>query len=115
MAVGLRYIPQGLTLYGTTTEKSTFDCFVQMSSSESTDSPQVHLVRSAMEATRKRDAGYLAEHMHRDLRRIIYPRYLGKPEQNREEWFQHATEVMSICTEVEESRTGCDLGLPRPS
>lgn len=67
-----------------------------MSSAETTDSPQVQLIRAFCEAFRKRDMSLVAKCLHKDHRRITHPRSVGKPEQTKEEYLQHTAEVMSL-------------------
>ena len=74
-----------------------------MSSVEITDSPQVQLIRSFCEGFKKRDMGHIANCLHKDHRRITYPRSLGKPEQTKEEYIKNTGEVMSLWIDSEAS------------
>ena len=67
-----------------------------MSGPEITDSPQVKLVRSFCEDFKKRDMSQIAKHLHKDHRRLTYPRSLGKPEQTKEEYIKNTGEVMAL-------------------
>ena len=70
---------------------------------ETTDSPQLQFVRSFIQGYEMRDPNHLAKHWHKDLRRITYPRSLGLPEENREEWLQRITELISLWISFEVS------------
>lgn len=74
-----------------------------MSSAETTESPQIKFMRSFIQAYEKRDLSQLAKYWHKNLRRIIYPRSLGLPEETKEEWAQHITELMNLWTGLEVS------------
>ena len=67
------------------------------------DSPQVKLVRSYIQGYEKRDVGHVAKHLHKDARRVTYPRSLSLPEENREEWLRRLTELAGLCTDSEAS------------
>lgn len=67
-----------------------------MSSSQTVDSPQVKLALLCVEAFGKRDMNLVAKHFHKDVRRIIYPRSLGMPECNGEEWLQQVGKYFSL-------------------
>lgn len=83
--------------------------FVQMSGPETTDSPQLKLVHSLIEAFRRRDVDYLATLLHKDHRRIYYPRSLGIQEQTKEGWLKHVTEFIGLWTSCEVIDTGFQL------
>lgn len=74
-----------------------------MSGSKTTESPQVELIRSFAQGYEKMDPDHLAKHCHRDLRRVIYPRSLGLPEETKEQWLERITELMSFWTSCEVS------------
>jgi hypothetical protein len=76
-----------------------------MSSAEITDSPQVRLMHSLVEGFRNKDMDYVAKLLHKDHRRITYPRSIGKPEQTKEEYLQHTREVVGLWV-------GCDASRP---
>jgi hypothetical protein len=73
----------------------------------STDSSQVQLVRGVIEGIGKRDVDHIAQLLHKDHRRITYPRSLGKPEQTKEEWFKNTSELISLWTESDVSYADC--------
>lgn len=76
-----------------------------MTSPETADSPQLKLVHSFVEGFKNRDMDHIARLLHKDHRRITYPRSVGKPEQNKEEYLQHTAEIMKLWTSSEVSRT----------
>lgn len=79
-----------------------------MSGSETVDSPQVKLVRTLTEGMRLRDVDLLAGPLHKDLRRVTYPKSLGRPEYNKEEWLQQAIGLFDLWTgSCEASRIRC--------
>ena len=67
-----------------------------MSSTEIADSPQVQIVRSFCEAFKNRDMDSIAKFLHKDHRRITYPRSVGVPERTGEEYLQHTAKLMSL-------------------
>jgi len=58
---------------------------------------------------------HIAKHLHKDHRRITYPRSVGKPEQTREEYLQHTSEVVDLWTGCEASYWLLLLKLPPPA
>ena len=74
-----------------------------MSGPETTESAQVEFVRSFIHGYEKIDAGHLAKHWHKDVRRITYPRSLSLPEENGEEWYKRIAELLSLWTGSEVS------------
>ena len=67
------------------------------------DSPQVKFVRSYIQGYEKRDLGHLERHLHKDARRVTYPRSLSLPEESREEWLRRLTELVGLWTDSEVS------------
>ena len=74
-----------------------------MSSSEATNSPQVNLMLSLVEAFKKRDMDLVAKLLHKDHRRLTYPRSLGRGEQTKEEFLQRTGEVIALWTDSDAS------------
>ena len=70
-------------------------------------SPQIKLVTDWNEGFLQRNVDILVKHMHKDFRRVIYPRSLGHPEQNREEWLKEITGMLGIATGVDVGHTPC--------
>ena len=67
---------------------------------ENFDSPQIKLAGEFSRAFRESDPALLAKILHKDFRRIIYPRSLGVPEVGRDEWLKNAEGVISVTTEL---------------
>jgi len=59
-----------------------------MSNLPSTDSPQIQLMYEWNRGFETKDLGLIAKALHKDYRHISYPRSLGLPEQNKEEWLE---------------------------
>ena len=76
-----------------------------MSSSQTTDSPQVKLILDWAEGFKKADKDLIAKHLHKDHRRIIYPRSLNRPEVTREEWLSRAGEILKHWTDIDVGHT----------
>ena len=70
-----------------------------MSGSEATNSPQVNLMLSFVEAFKERNMDLIAEHLHKDHRRLTYPRSVGKGEQTKEEYLQYTGELIALWTD----------------
>ncbi|KAF9782948.1 hypothetical protein BJ322DRAFT_1073534, partial [Thelephora terrestris] len=70
-----------------------------MTSPDISDSPQLKLMHSFIEGFKNRDLDQIAKLLHKDHRRITYPRSLGKPEQTKEEYLQHTAEVLRLCVD----------------
>ena len=68
-----------------------------------TDSPQVRLVRECILGLAKNDLATAAKLLHKDYRRIIYPRSLGKPVVAREEWLKQCGQMIGHWTDSEVS------------
>jgi hypothetical protein len=76
-----------------------------MSGPETTDSPQLKLAKSLIEAFSKRNVDDLAKILHKDHRRIYYPRSLGKPDLTRENWLKYTADVVGLWTDCRVSNT----------
>ena len=70
-----------------------------MSGPETSNSPQVKLMLSLIEGLRTRDMEVVANLLHKDLRRVTYPRSLGRPEYNKEEWLVQAAGLLGLFAE----------------
>lgn len=69
---------------------------IQMTGQQTADSPPVKLVRSFAEGLARGDVDLVANQLHKDLRRIYHPRSLGQPEQTKEEYILHLTELFKL-------------------
>ena len=69
-----------------------------MSSQGTADSPQVKVIRSFAQGIEKMDADQIISVLHKDHRRVTYPRSIGRADENREEWAKRIVEVVSLWT-----------------
>ena len=67
-----------------------------MSDQETANSPQVKLLRSFFEGIGKRDVDSIADQVHKDFRRVNYPRSVSRPECDKEGWIQRVTELFGL-------------------
>ena len=68
--------------------------------SEEAESPQVRFIlREWCPAFEQMDLDRIAKLMHKDFRLTTYPKSLGQPEQNKEQWLQRFTEVFTVLKE----------------
>ena len=70
-----------------------------MSNIKTNGSPQLELVHSYVQGIEKRNIGQAGKTLHKELRRITYPRSAGRPEQTKEESLKHIGGFVSLCTE----------------
>ena len=97
-------------------QNSPSNYLVQMSCSETADSPQIRLLHSFIDGMTKRDVDLVAKTFHKDFRRAVYPRSLNAPEYNKEKWLQELTEIFGVLTEDGKvSHIGCWYILDSPS
>jgi len=68
------------------------------------NSPQITLINEWNEGFKQMDVDILAKCLHKDFRRVVYPRSIGQPEQNKEEWLKEITAIIGFAT-------GFDVGL----
>lgn len=61
-------------------------------------SQKVELILKLVRAFEMKNMDFLETHVHKDYRRITYPRSLGKAEQTGEEWLQDSAEIMNLWT-----------------
>ena len=40
----------------------------------------------------------LAKPLHKDFRRVVYPKSIGHPEQNKEDWMKEITALLGFAT-----------------
>lgn len=69
-----------------------------MTGPQTTDSLQLKLFYELARAFQTGDVALIAKHVHKDHRRTIYPRSLGRPELTGEQWLQNISEQMSLWT-----------------
>jgi len=70
---------------------------------EPTDSAQVKFIYEWGQGFEKRDLDLIAKHLHKDYRHTHYPRSLGQPEQNKEQWLAQFKSILGLMTESEVS------------
>jgi hypothetical protein len=75
---------------------TTFNRLVPMVIPESSDSPQVKLIREWARGFQMRDLDVVANTLHKDHRYVRYPRSLGKPEETKEEWLARFGKLLSL-------------------
>lgn len=76
---------------------------------ETSNSPQIKLLHSICEGIHTRNIELVAKTLHKDLLRTTYPRSLGVPEYDKEEWLQKLRELFEIWTENPEAGLiGCE-------
>jgi len=72
-----------------------------MSSSQTTNSPQVRLILDWVEGFKDGDLDRIAKHLHKDYRRIVYPRSLNKPEVTRDQFLSRLGEVLKCWSNID--------------
>ena len=84
-----------------------------MSSPETADSRQVKLVDSMTLGVKKKDLNLFAKQLHKDYRRITSPRFLGVPDQTREQFLKSTLELMDLwakdCEVINSHSAPCSL------
>jgi len=75
-----------------------------MSDLPSSSSPQLRVVNEFVRGFDERNVDILAKTLHKDFRRIIYPRSLGAPELTKDEWLKNMREVVSFIATPETIR-----------
>src|SRR5258706_11275258 len=71
------------------------------------NSPQIKLISEWNEGFLQLNVDTLAKHVHKDFRRVVYPRSIGHPEQNKEEWIQEITGVIGFTTGFDVGENPC--------
>jgi hypothetical protein len=77
-----------------------------MSSQGTVDSPQVEFIRSYIREWENMDVEKIATFLHKDLRRVTYPRSLGRSDENRDEWQHRIEEIVGLWTSCTVSHAG---------
>lgn len=80
-----------------------------MSGPETADSPQVKLTRSLIGSMTTKDIDFFHKFLHKDFRRVTYPKSISRPEYDKEGWIQQIAELFTIWPEGggEVSCIGC--------
>ena len=71
---------------------------IQLPADTDLSSPQIKLITEWNEGFLQRNVDLLVKHMHKDFRRVAYPRSMGIPEQNKEEWLTEITGMLGLAT-----------------
>lgn len=75
-----------------------------MSDFQNSESPQVKLVLEWLQAYKEGNFDLIAKALHKDHRRMTYPRSLNKPDRNKEESLEHIAQVLTCLKDFEVSR-----------
>ena len=70
-------------------------------------SPQIKLLVEWNEGFQQLNADLLGKLVHKDFRRVVYPRSIGHPEQNKEEWLQEITGIIGFTTGFDVGEIPC--------
>jgi hypothetical protein len=70
-------------------------------------SPQIKLITEFHEAFKERNVENIGKYMHKDFRRSVYPRSIGQPEQNKEEWLKELSVGFGFGTGFDVGHTPC--------
>ena len=62
------------------------------------NSPQIKLLVDWNQGFQQLNADILGKYVTKDFRRVVYPRSIGHPEQNKEEWLQEITGIIGFTT-----------------
>jgi hypothetical protein len=78
---------------------------------ESSDSPQIKLIRECSRGFQTRDPNLIAKALHKDFRNVPYPRSLGWPEQTKEEFLEQYVGMSNLwAADPEVSYIGYSIG-----
>ena len=69
---------------------------IQLPADANLSSSQIKLISDWNGGFLEMNVEILGKHLHKDFRRLVYPRSLGEPEQNKEEWLKEITGIMSF-------------------
>ena len=61
-------------------------------------SPQFQLINEWNDGFATLNVELLAKPLHKDFRRVIHPKSIGLPEQNKEDWIKEITGILSFAT-----------------
>ena len=71
---------------------------IQLPADTNLSSPQIQLINEWNEGFSALDVELLAKPLHKDFRRVVYPRSIGDPEQNKEGWIKEITGLLGFAT-----------------
>ena len=70
-------------------------------------SPQIKLITEWNEAFLQRNVDMAVKPLHKDFRRVVYPRSMGHPEQNKDEWLEEITGIFGLATGFDVGHIPC--------
>jgi len=73
----------------------------QLPAGTNLSSPQIKLLSDWTDAFTEMNAENIGKHMHKDFRRLVYPRSLGQPEQSKEDALKELSEFLGFLTGIE--------------
>ena len=79
------------------------------------NSPQIQLINEWHEGFKELNVDILAKCLHKDFHRVVYPRSIGQPEQNKEEWIRDITGIMGFATGFEVGYLPTPTPFPQPT
>jgi len=75
------------------------------------NSPQLKIVQDWNVGFRELNAEIIGKYLHKEFRRSVYPRSIGQPEQNKEEWLKELSAIIVFATGFDVGHTPCYLNL----
>jgi hypothetical protein len=79
----------------------------QLPAGTNLSSPQIKLIGGLFEGVTEMNVETIGKHLHKDLRRSIYPRSLGLPEQSKEDLLKEISGIIGITTGMDVGHTIC--------
>ena len=71
---------------------------VQLPADINLSSPQIQLINEWNDGFATLNVELLVKPLHKDFRRVIYPKSIGLPEQNKEDWTKEITGILGFAT-----------------
>ena len=71
------------------------------------NSPQIKLINEWNEGFSALNVDLLVKPLHKDFRRVVYPKSIGNSEQNKDEWIQELTVMFGFATEIDVRYAPC--------
>lgn len=90
------YLGLGPSLLRISHEDHLIQMPIQLPADANLSSPQIKLVNDWSEGFLEMNVEILGKPLHKDFRRLVYPRSLGEPEQNKEEWLKEITGIIGF-------------------
>jgi len=70
----------------------------QLPAGTNLSSPQITLLSNWNDRLTEMNMEIIGKHFHKDFRRPVYPRSLGQPEQNKEEFLEEVSGIFGFAT-----------------